>query len=155
MGSMSDMHQPGMHHMGEGHHERMQAMHDTDAAVIDTTAILQAYAEAIDAEDMVAMEALVLADERFSVIEGGHANWGWVDYRDNHLGPEFASERISFHTYGYSDINVRVGHVFAYATFSYAFEATLDGEPYNKEGLGTAVLRRTADGWRITHLQTS
>jgi|GEM_PF-970819 len=143
----------------QGMHERMQGMHDSmhdvEADQAAAVAVLQAYSNAINVEDVDAMAAQVVADERFSVIEGRGTNIGWADYRDHHIGPEFASERIDFHVYGYNDIDVRVGHMFAYATFTYAFEATLDGEPYNKDGRGTAVLMRTPDGWRIRHIQTS
>jgi len=146
------------HEMMNGMYEGMNMhcqMHDCEGDAASVEAVLQAYSNAINAEDMAAMEALVVADERFSVIEGGGTDIGWVNYRDHHLGPEFESERIDFHVYGYGDIDVRVGHMFAYATFTYAFEATLDGEPYNKEGRGTSVLMRTPEGWRIRHIQTS
>lgn len=138
----------GMHQMHYGE-EAMAA--DREAA----TAVLEAYSAAINEESIESMEALVIADDRFSVIEGRGTDIGWTTYRDHHLGPEFASERIDFHVYGYDNIDVRVGHKFAYATFTYAFAATLDGEPYNKDGRGTAVLQRTPEGWRIRHLQTS
>ena len=138
-----------------GNQEMHCQMHDCVADAEAAQAVLQAYSAAINAEDIDAMAAQVVADERFSVIEGAGTNSGWADYRDHHIGPEFASERIDFHVYGYDNIDVRVGHLFAYATFTYAFEATLDGEPYNKEGRGTAVLLRTPEGWRITHIQTS
>ncbi len=142
----------GGHGADGGRHD---SMHDVEADQAAAAAVLQAYSNAINAEDIDAMAAQVVADERFSVIEGHGTNIGWVDYRDHHIGPEFASERIDFHVYGYADLDVRVGHMFAYATFTYAFEATLDGQPYNKEGRGTAVLMRTPDGWRIRHIQTS
>lgn len=147
---MGDMHHMGMH--GDGmHHDGYDMAADRSAA----EAVLRDYSDAINEESIEGMEALVTADERFSVIEGRGIDVGWTNYRDHHLGPEFASERIDFHSYAYDDIEVRVGHMFAYATFTYAFEATLDGEPYNKDGRGTAVLQRTPDGWRIRHIQTS
>ncbi len=149
--------QEGHPMMGQMHgtQEMHCQMHDCGADAEAAQAVLQAYSAAINAEDIDAMAAQVVADERFSVIEGAGTNSGWADYRDHHIGPEFASERIDFHVYGYDNIDMRVGHMFAYATFTYAFEATLDGEPYNKEGRGTAVLLRTPEGWRITHIQTS
>lgn len=147
---MSDMQHMGMH--GDGMHPDG---HNMDADRSAAEAVLRAYSEAINEESIERMEALVIADERFSVIEGRGTDVGWTNYRDHHLGPEFASERIDFHSYAYDDIEVRVGHMFAYATFTYAFEATLDGEPYNKDGRGTAVLQRMPDGWRIRHIQTS
>jgi len=146
------------HEMMNGMHGDMTMhcqMHDCEAEAAAVEATLRAYSDAIHAEDMVAMEALVVADERFSVIEGRGTDVGWANYRDHHLGPEFASERIEFHSYGYDNIEVRIGHIFSYATFTYAFQATLDDEPYNKEGRGTAVLMRTPEGWRIRHIQTS
>ncbi len=156
MGGEHQMGERGEGHRMNGDMESMHSsMHDVEADAAAVTAVLQAYSDAINAEDIDAMAAQVVADERFSVIEGSGTNVGWADYRDHHIGPEFASERIDFHVYGYHDIDVRVGHMFSYATFTYAFEATLDGEPYNKEGRGTAVLMRTQDGWRIRHLQTS
>ncbi len=163
---MNDGMMEGGHPHGEMHEgqmmSRMQSnqnmhcqMNDCEAQAAAAATVLQAYSAAINAEDIDAMAELVVADERFSVIEGRGTNIGWADYRDHHIGPEFASERIDFHSYGYDNIEVRVGHMYSYATFTYAFEATLDGEPYNKDGRGTAVLLHTHEGWRIMHLQTS
>lgn len=148
---MPEEHMDAMHEMHRMHQDGYDSAADKDAAA----SVLRAYSEAINAESIEAMEALVIADDRFSVIEGRGTDIGWANYRDHHLGPEFASERIDFHSYAYDNIDVRAGHIFAYATFTYAFEATLDGEPYNKDGRGTAVLQRTPEGWRIRHLQTS
>ena len=46
--------------------------------------------------DMAALEKLWANDESVTVFESGHANYGWVDYRDHHLSP--GDERHKVHT---------------------------------------------------------
>jgi hypothetical protein len=43
------------------------------------------------------------------VIENGNANYGWADYRDNHLGPDL--KEVKNVKYALSDIKVNTsGH---------------------------------------------
>ena len=55
-----------------------------DAEVKD---VIQRFQQALDRHDIAAIESLVSPD--VVVIENGHRNDGWPDFRDNHLIPEF------------------------------------------------------------------
>ncbi len=118
-------------------------------------AVLERYAEAIRNEDLDAMEAETLGHTRFTIIEGRGANWSWTEYREDHLTPEFESERFHIEDYQISDVRPYEGTDLGYALFEFAITGTLDGEPYEREGRGTAVFEETAEGWKICHLQTS
>src|SRR5438132_12354358 len=50
-------------------------------------ALLQS-ASSFEKNDIAATTKVWANDESLTVFESGHANYGWADYRDNHLGPE-------------------------------------------------------------------
>ncbi len=52
---------------------------------------IQQFHQAVERRDVAAIEALVSPD--VVVLENGHRNQGWVDFRDHHLIPEF-KERL-------------------------------------------------------------
>ena len=131
------------HFMNEGEH----------AAAVE--AALTAYAAAAAESSVEGMAGYVLQTDDFTIIEGSHPNWGWADYRDNHLVPEFESEDIAIKSYAYDDFRISATPMIAYATFKVSIEATVRGEDMERERMGTAILVRTPDGWRIRHLHTS
>lgn len=49
--------------------------------------VIQQFQQALESHDVAAIGALVSPD--VVVLENGHRNQGWVDFRDNHLIPEF------------------------------------------------------------------
>ena len=49
--------------------------------------VIQQFQQALERRDVAAIEALVSPD--VVVLENGHRNQGWEDFRDNHLIPEF------------------------------------------------------------------
>ena len=49
--------------------------------------VIQQFQQSLERRDVAAIEALVSPD--VVVLENGHRNEGWVDFRDNHLIPEF------------------------------------------------------------------
>ena len=92
-----------------------------------------------------------------TIFEGGSANDGWADYRDNHLGPELReSQKLEF-----SHFNVKAhalgqdGRV-AYVTAEYRLKAQFEDREVDAAGLETLVLVRDDKGaWRIRHSHTS
>ncbi len=50
--------------------------------------VLSGYAAAAAQSSVDAMAAYVVQSDDFTIVEGSHPNWGWTDYRDNHLKPE-------------------------------------------------------------------
>jgi ketosteroid isomerase-like protein len=96
-------------------------------------------------------------DESLTVFEQGHANYGWADYRDNHLFPEMGEMKNV--KYSLSDIKVHLAGQTAWATFKYAIsgDVTEDGRTRRAEGggLGTAVLEERQGRWQIVHWHSS
>ncbi len=121
------------------------------STVIET---LENYAAAMLSMSIPRMEMTVDTSEEFKIFEGSSSNWGWHDFRDNHLAPEF--KEILVLEYGFTEIKPYVDGNMAYATFKFkaAFKTT-DGLNPAGEGLGTAVLLKQNGSWRIRHLHTS
>ncbi len=120
------------------------------AAVIE---VLSKYAAALQSKNLAEIEKYVVATEAFSMFEGGHINWGWADYRDNHLGPEL--KEFKSIQYGFMDIKPNVSGEAAYATLRYHIAVKMEARDVEGEGLATAILMKTAEGWKIQHMHTS
>lgn len=116
-------------------------------------AVLTKSASAFERGDMATMEKLWANDETVTVFESGHANYGWPDYRDKHLGPEM--KEMKNIKYSLSDIRAKVSGHTAWATFKYAISADVGTRHLDSVGLGTAVLEKRGDGWRIVHWHSS
>ncbi|HYS52200.1 MAG TPA: nuclear transport factor 2 family protein [Thermoanaerobaculia bacterium] len=87
------------------------------------------------------------------VFEGGHANYGWDDYRDHHRKPEMAEMKNV--EYRLDDIHEHIAGTTAWATFSYTIAADIKERHVEGQGLGTAVLEKRSDGWKIVHWHSS
>lgn len=103
--------------------------------------------------DMAALEKLWANDESVTVFESGHANYGWVDYRDHHLGPEMKEMKNTKYTL--SDIRVKASGNTAWSTFKYTISADIGTRHVDGAGLGTAVLEKRGQDWRIVHWHSS
>lgn len=122
----------------------------TDPAVI---AALVGYHDALTKNDPAAVEAFVLADSRFVMIEGKHMNVGWADYRDNHLKGELADlAKVRFKL---DDYRMQVDGDLAYASFTFHIVPKTGPEKDFGKGHATAVLVKTPGGWKLRHLHTS
>ena len=89
-----------------------------------------------------------------TIFEGGGVNNGWIDYRDNHIGPELKS----FNGLKFSHTNIKtqmLGPDAAYSTSEYAIETTTASGPSRSGGLETDVLVRQNGRWLIRHTHTS
>lgn len=122
----------------------------TDRAV---KAFVEAYDGAFNAKDLGRLAEFYHPD--VTIFEGGHVNTGWLDYRDNHLGPEL--KEMADLRFSHVDV---VPHVLsadaAYVTAEYRLKATISGKVVEAEGLETLLLLKGADGsWRIRHSHTS
>lgn len=123
---------------------------DSEAAVRE---VLMRSASAIEKGDMGALEKLWANDESVTVFESGHANYGWADYRDHHLGPELKEMKNT--KYALSHIKVKVSGNTAWAIFKYAISADIGTRHVDGGGLGTAVLEKRGRDWRIVHWHSS
>ncbi len=115
--------------------------------------VLTKSATAFERGDMATMEKLWANDDSVTVFESGHANYGWTDYRDKHLGPEM--KEMKNIKYTLSDIRAKVSGNTAWATFKYAISADIGTRHVDSGGLGTAVLEKRGDDWRIVHWHSS
>lgn len=118
--------------------------------------VLEGYSTALAMEDAQAAEVWVMAEsDEFSIFEGSGSDIGWTSYRDHHLVPEFASESFSISVYDWRGYSIESDGNLAVATFVIRMEYENDGVPRERDAHGTAILRRTENGWRIRHIHTS
>jgi ketosteroid isomerase-like protein len=116
-------------------------------------AFVQAYDGAFNAKDLGRLADFYHPE--VTIFEGGHVNTGWLDYRDNHLGPEL--KEMAALRFAHVDV---VPHVLsenlAYVTAEYRLKATVAGKAVDAEGLETLLLVKGSEGrWRIRHSHTS
>ena len=116
-------------------------------------AVLQRNAQGFETGDLVMLDTIWANDESVTVFESGYANYGWADYRDHHLKPEI--DEMKNVKYQLTDIKTRVSGNTAWATFKYALSADLKERHVDASGLGTAVLEKRANEWKIVHWHTS
>jgi ketosteroid isomerase-like protein len=128
---------------------------DNDEAAV-RTAILKS-ASTFEKNDMAGATQVWADDESLTVFESGHANYGWGDYRNNHLGPEMAEMKNT--KYAFSDIKIHLAGNTSWATMKYTISADVmdNGKPRHVDGggLATAVLEKRDGQWRIVHWHSS
>jgi len=90
-----------------------------------------------------------------TIFEGGGTNTGWIDYRDNHIGPELKTFNGLKFSHGSIQVQM-LGADSAYVTSEYAIETTgANGQAARSGGLETDVLVRQGGNWLIRHTHTS
>lgn len=127
----------------------------TDWTVAETALIgvVEAYHAALTSGDIEAVEAHVLTDDQFVMLEGRHSNWGWTDYRDHHLAGELGDlSKVRFRLRFY---RIEIDGSLGYAAFGYEVLPKEGPEMDFGSGYATVVLDLTDDGWKIRHLHTS
>lgn len=117
------------------------------------TDVLTREAAAVEKGDLAALDKIWANDESVTVFESGHANYGWNDYRNSHLGPELKEFKNT--KYAFSDLKVKVDGKTAWATFKYTLAAEMGTRKVESGGLGTAVLEKRDGTWRIVHWHSS
>lgn len=115
--------------------------------------VLLQNAKGFETGDLAMLDGLWAHDDGVTVFESGHANYGWPDYRDHHLKPEL--EEMKNVRYQLTDIAPRVSGNTAWATFKYSIAADLKERHVEAAGLGTAVLEKRGNDWKIVHWHTS
>ena len=110
-------------------------------------------AAGFERSDMATLNRVWAQDESVTVFENGYANYGWADYRDNHLKPEMGEMKNV--KYALTDIKPRIAGSTAWATFKYTFSADVKDRHVEGGGLGTAVLEKRDGRWQIVHWHTS
>ncbi len=115
--------------------------------------VLRQNAAAFAKNDMATLEKIWANAESVTVFESGHANYGWADYRDNHLVPEMKEMKNT--KYEYSDIKAKVSGNLAYATMKYTISGDIGTRHVDGAGLATAVLEKMNGKWKIVHWHSS
>lgn len=110
-------------------------------------------AAGFERNDLDALNRVWGQDESVTVFENGFANYGWADYRDNHLKPEMAEMKNV--KYALTDIQPRIAGNTAWATFKYTISADVKERHVEGGGLGTAILEKREGRWQIVHWHTS
>jgi ketosteroid isomerase-like protein len=137
-------------------HEPTKKPAATEAATTSSdpvAAVLMRNAQGFETGDLAMLNSIWANDEGVTVFESGYANYGWADYRDHHLKPEI--DEMKNVKYQLSDIKTRVSGNTAWATFKYALSADLKERHVDANGLGTAVLEKRGNDWKIVHWHTS
>ncbi len=116
------------------------------------TQILADYRGAIERLDARETERLFAADS--AVFENGGVEGTYANYLAHHLGPElghFRSFRFADHQLNlWCEGSVAV----ATETYNYRIERA-EGDPIERRGVTTSVLRRTDRDWRIVNMHGS
>jgi ketosteroid isomerase-like protein len=136
------------------------ARHNAIAQGSDEAAIREALlksASTFEKNDLPGAASVWANDESLTIFESGHANYGWADYRDNHLVPEMGEMKNT--KYAISDMKIHLAGNTAWVTLKYTISAdvTDNGKPRHVDGagLGTAVLEKREGKWRIVHWHSS
>ena len=103
--------------------------------------------------DLATLDKIWANDESVIVIENGHANYGWTDYRNHHLAPEM--KEIKNTKYSSSDVKIKIDGKTAWATFKYTISGDSEGKHFDGSGLGTAILEKRGGDWKIVHWHSS
>ena len=118
----------------------------------EIVAFFKTYDAAFVAKDLAKLATLYHPD--VTIFEGSGINRGWVDYRDNHLGPELKSFQ-NLH-WAHSNIVVhRLGESAAYVTAGYAIKYQAGERAVDSGGIATHVLVKDKGAWRIRHSHTA
>lgn len=114
--------------------------------------VLTREAAAVERGDLAELDKIWSSDDAVTIFENGGANYGWKDYRDNHLAPELKNFKNT--KYALSELKVKVSGKTAWATFKYALSADANERRVDVNGLGTAVLEKRGKNWQIVHWNT-
>lgn len=116
-------------------------------------AVLNDYKKALERLDGTAPSKLFVPDAE--IFESGKREGSYQDYLAHHLGPELV-EFASFRFDNYSAF-VRIEGDVAIASESYTYRIVLKrgGDPIDRTGVATSVLKRTPAGWRFLQTHSS
>ena len=114
--------------------------------------VLSRYRSAVERLDATNTEQLFTEDSQ--VFENGGVEGTYRNYLAHHLGPELGH----FTSFRFSNlaVDVRFEGPVALATETYTYRIERhEGEPIERRGVTTSVLRRTPQGWRIVSMHGS
>lgn len=119
----------------------------------DIRAVIAQHVKARETGDVALAEKLWAHDDASTVAEGGSFNYGWTEFRDHHLRPEFeAMKNVKF---AVEDIKIHIKGAMAWTTFSYKISGEYKGRAFDNTGAATMVLEKRGRDWLIVHEHTS
>lgn len=125
---------------------------DRSADVAAVTEVLGQYVRAIESLNAAGTERLFTADSQ--IFENGGVEGTYAHYLAHHLVPELAA----FTAFRFSNyrVEVRFEGPVALATETYTFRIERrEGEPIERRGVATSVLRQVGSEWRIVSMHNS
>lgn len=114
--------------------------------------ILSDYRGAIERLDARGTERLFAADS--AVFENGGVEGTYANYLARHLGPELGHFRSFRFTDHRLDLWCEGRIAVATETYNYRIERN-EGEPIERRGVTTSVLRRAGGSWQIVNMHGS
>jgi ketosteroid isomerase-like protein len=114
--------------------------------------VLADYRGAIERLDARGTERLFVTDS--AIFENGGVEGNYANYLAHHLGPELGHFRSFRFTDHRLDLWCEGGLAVATETYNYRIERN-QGDPIERRGVTTSVLRRTDAGWRIVNMHGS
>jgi ketosteroid isomerase-like protein len=113
--------------------------------------VIQQFQHALERRDVPGIEALVSPD--VVVLENGHRNQGWVDFRDNHLIPEF-KEPPAPSTWEF--VKVVTTSEMAWGYTKQTIDATgKDGKHTGYQVWSAYVIQKVGNAWKVVLLDWS
>ncbi len=113
--------------------------------------VIQQLQQALDRRDAAAIEVLV--SPNVVVLENGHRNEGWADFRDNHLIPEF-KESAAPSKWEFVKIVSRRDMAWGYTKQTIDI-AEKDGKHVGYLVWSAYVLQKTGSTWKVVLLDWS
>ena len=115
--------------------------------------VLRSYKDAIERLDASGTEALFAPDAQ--IFESGGSEGTYQQYLAHHLGPEL----VEFASFKFSDyaVVVRFEGALALTTETYNYRIVLKkgGDPIERKGVATSVLKQDGGRWQIIQLHSS
>lgn len=125
---------------------------DCGAQRPEISGVLADYRGAIERLDARGTERLFVTDS--AIFENGGVEGNYANYLAHHLGPELGHFRSFRFTDHRLDLWCEDAVAVATETYNYRIERN-QGDPIERRGVTTSVLRRTAAGWRIVNMHGS
>ena len=128
------------------------AMVGAQSKDLELVAFFKEYDAAFNAKDLTRLAKLYHAD--VTIFEGSGINRGWVDYRDNHLGPEL--KQFQNLQWAHSNLVVHVlSDSSAYVTAEYSIKYQSGDRAVESGGIATHVFVKEQGQWKIRHSHTA
>ncbi len=118
----------------------------------DVAAVLRDYRAAMEARSLERLAAVF--DPELFLFEGTHQNVGWIDYRDNHIGPEM-KEWSGFKVLETRVVDAVIAAEVAYVATVSTYRIVMKGKPLSLAAAESFVLVRSEGRWKVRHLHYS